>query len=83
MRFALLLRRGLATLEAIRHRILITAFTIALAEGLVQLEQIDEALGGNICRCTGYVQIRAAIEDVADATAGHTSFNAIPLGGLR
>jgi predicted ATPase len=39
-----LLRRGLATLEAIRHRILITAFTIALAEGLVQLEQIEEAL---------------------------------------
>jgi predicted ATPase/DNA-binding winged helix-turn-helix (wHTH) protein len=39
-----LLRRGLATLEAIRHRILITAFTIALAEGLVRLEQIDEAL---------------------------------------
>lgn len=39
-----LLRRGLTTLEAMRHRILITAFTIALAEGLVRLEQIDEAL---------------------------------------
>lgn len=25
---------------------------------------IDEAIGGNICRCTGYVQIREAIEQV-------------------
>jgi aerobic-type carbon monoxide dehydrogenase small subunit (CoxS/CutS family) len=24
--------------------------------------EIDEAVGGNICRCTGYVQIREAIE---------------------
>jgi carbon-monoxide dehydrogenase small subunit len=27
---------------------------------------IDEALGGNICRCTGYVQIREAIERAAE-----------------
>jgi aerobic-type carbon monoxide dehydrogenase small subunit (CoxS/CutS family) len=27
-------------------------------------EDIDEAIGGNICRCTGYVQIREAIESV-------------------
>jgi carbon-monoxide dehydrogenase small subunit len=25
-------------------------------------EEIDEAIGGNICRCTGYVQIREAAE---------------------
>jgi carbon-monoxide dehydrogenase small subunit len=27
-------------------------------------DDIDEAIGGNICRCTGYVQIREAIERV-------------------
>lgn len=26
---------------------------------------IEEALGGNICRCTGYVQIREAVERAA------------------
>ncbi|KOU59839.1 (2Fe-2S)-binding protein [Streptomyces sp. MMG1533] len=29
------------------------------------LADIDEALSGNICRCTGYVQIREAIERAA------------------
>ena len=28
-------------------------------------EDIDEALGGNICRCTGYVQIREAVKRAA------------------
>ncbi len=26
-------------------------------------EAIDEVLGGHLCRCTGYVNIRAAIAD--------------------
>jgi aerobic-type carbon monoxide dehydrogenase small subunit (CoxS/CutS family) len=33
-------------------------------------EDIDAALGGNICRCTGYVQIREAIQLAAQAVAG-------------
>lgn len=32
-------------------------------------DEIDDAIGGNICRCTGYVQIREAVEQ-AVATAG-------------
>jgi aerobic-type carbon monoxide dehydrogenase small subunit (CoxS/CutS family) len=31
--------------------------------------EIDEALGGNICRCTGYVQIREAVELAARLSA--------------
>jgi aerobic-type carbon monoxide dehydrogenase small subunit (CoxS/CutS family) len=31
---------------------------------------IDEAIGGNICRCTGYVQIREAVEDVVGCRRG-------------
>jgi CO/xanthine dehydrogenase Mo-binding subunit/aerobic-type carbon monoxide dehydrogenase small subunit (CoxS/CutS family) len=32
-------------------------------------EDIDEALGGNICRCTGYVQIREAVRSAAESGA--------------
>lgn len=34
-------------------------------------EDIDEALGGNICRCTGYVQIREAVELAAEKAGAH------------
>jgi len=36
-------------------------------------EQIDQAMGGNICRCGTYVRIRAAIHEAAN--------NAAPTGG--
>jgi tetratricopeptide (TPR) repeat protein len=39
-----LLRRGLATLHATRHKILVGAFSIALAEGLARINRSDEAL---------------------------------------
>ena len=29
-------------------------------------EEIQEALGGNICRCTGYVNIERAVEAAAE-----------------
>lgn len=32
-------------------------------------DEIDEALGGNICRCTGYVQIREAVRIAAGTAA--------------
>jgi carbon-monoxide dehydrogenase small subunit len=32
-------------------------------------DDIDDALGGNICRCTGYVQIREAVRIAAGAVA--------------
>jgi aerobic-type carbon monoxide dehydrogenase small subunit (CoxS/CutS family) len=32
-------------------------------------DQIDEAIGGNICRCTGYVQIREAVHAAVEARA--------------
>jgi aerobic-type carbon monoxide dehydrogenase small subunit (CoxS/CutS family) len=33
--------------------------------------EIDEALGGNICRCTGYVQIREAVRRAAEPAAAN------------
>jgi carbon-monoxide dehydrogenase small subunit len=32
-------------------------------------EAIKEALGGHVCRCTGYVKIIDAVESVANGTA--------------
>jgi carbon-monoxide dehydrogenase small subunit len=29
-------------------------------------EEIEDALAGNLCRCTGYQQIRAGVQDAAD-----------------
>jgi aerobic-type carbon monoxide dehydrogenase small subunit (CoxS/CutS family) len=33
-------------------------------------EQIDEALGGHLCRCTGYVKIVEAVQEAAQAMGG-------------
>jgi carbon-monoxide dehydrogenase small subunit len=36
-------------------------------------EQIEHALEGNLCRCTGYVNIVAAVKQAAAATGGQTA----------
>ena len=52
-----------------------TSGMLIAAEGLLRQtgeptrEEIDHAIGGNICRCTGYVQIREAIELAASRRA--------------
>jgi aerobic carbon-monoxide dehydrogenase small subunit len=33
-------------------------------------EQIDDALGGHLCRCTGYVKIVEAVQEAARAMSG-------------
>ena len=38
-------------------------------------EQIDDAIGGNICRCTGYVQIREAVEQVVAGKVGEAALS--------
>jgi len=48
----------------------------------VLLERVDQALGGNLCRCTGYRPIKAAAKVALDyrASSGKGSFAAQPEG---
>jgi xanthine dehydrogenase iron-sulfur cluster and FAD-binding subunit A len=43
---------------------------VARADGEVQREEVIEALGGHLCRCTGYVKI---VDAVTAAARGATS----------
>ena len=47
--------------------ILITAKALLEAEPNPSRERICEALSGNLCRCTGYLQIVEAVEEAAKA----------------
>ena len=50
--------------------ILITAKALLDAEPHPSRERICEALSGNLCRCTGYLQIIEAVEAAAQQPAG-------------
>ena len=39
-------------------------------------DDIDDAIGGNICRCTGYVQIREAVEQAVAGGGGEATLTA-------
>jgi aerobic-type carbon monoxide dehydrogenase small subunit (CoxS/CutS family) len=42
---------------------IVMSLVAAQRDGLSAEEAIEETLGGHLCRCTGYVNIRAAIRD--------------------
>jgi carbon-monoxide dehydrogenase small subunit len=45
-------------------------------------QQIREGLEGNLCRCTGYQNIVAAVRQAADTMAGDTALSGAA-GGAR
>lgn len=52
--------------------ILLTAKALLDREPHPTRERIAEALSGNLCRCTGYLQIIEAVEDAASRVAART-----------
>ena len=53
--------------------ILVTAKALLDREPHPSREAIKEALSGNLCRCTGYLQIVEAVEAAAERGGGETS----------
>ena len=51
---------------------IMTAVDMIRRNGVMDRETIRHELEGNICRCTGYVNIVSAIEDAAKRIAGGT-----------
>jgi carbon-monoxide dehydrogenase small subunit len=45
---------------------LLAAYSLLMKSRKPSLEDIREALSGNLCRCTGYIQIAEAIEHAAE-----------------
>jgi carbon-monoxide dehydrogenase small subunit len=44
---------------------LLSAYSLLLRTGNPTNDEIREAMSGNLCRCTGYIQIIEAVKDVA------------------
>ena len=61
--------------------ILVTAKALLDREPAPSRERIREALSGNLCRCTGYLQIFEAVEAAAAESAGAST--AAPTKGSR
>ena len=49
---------------------LLVAYSLLLKNPKATEEEIREAISGNLCRCTGYIQIIEAVKDAATVTAG-------------
>lgn len=49
---------------------IVMSLVAAHRDGATAAEAKEEALGGHLCRCTGYVNIRAAIDAAWEATTG-------------
>ena len=60
--------------------ILVTAKALLDREPHPTREQIREALSGNLCRCTGYLQIIEAVEAAAAAGPDAAASGSTPLG---
>ena len=58
--------------------ILVTAKALLDREPHPSREAIQEALSGNLCRCTGYLQIVEAVEAAAERRGGKTTAAARP-----
>ena len=58
--------------------ILVTAKALLDREPHPSREAIQEALSGNLCRCTGYLQIVEAVEAAAERRGGETTAAARP-----
>jgi carbon-monoxide dehydrogenase small subunit len=51
---------------------LLVAYSLLLKNVQPTDEEIKQAMSGNLCRCTGYVQIVEAIKDAARVLESHT-----------
>ncbi|MFN3535070.1 MAG: (2Fe-2S)-binding protein [Desulfatiglandales bacterium] len=59
------IKRGAVQCGFCTPGMLLTAYSLIQSGKQVDEDSIKEALSGNLCRCTGYIQILEAVKDVA------------------
>ena len=74
------LRRGAAQCGICTPGMLIAAFDLLAHNRLPSRENVGDAIGGVLCRCTGYIKIVDAILDAAEGTAA--AFTETDVGGV-